>query len=181
MSHTVEKKRKDFEEILIEAVKEQFQREYLESDFYKYEVELQNIKFVTIMSDQELELSAKLTLDLLAELKKMNDKGFNAVKLNEIVLAAREKHENNDVMRVWKISRDICALGTIPGIIEQLHEVRRVGGAYARLISDPLLMNAVYVICEKLIDHFDNDALCRQAAFFLLRAIMKMHSDESHD
>lgn len=63
-------------------------------------------------------------------------------------------------------------------IICEIDVVRRVGGAYAMLISNSGLKSAIYVVYEVLVDKFDDENLYRQSAYFMLRAIMRMHSEE---
>ena len=54
------KYRKEIEESLKTTIIENFQKEVVEEGFYKYEVQLQSIKFVTYMSHEELEKSIEL-------------------------------------------------------------------------------------------------------------------------
>ena len=54
--------RKEIEESLKTTIIENFQKEMVEEGFYKYEVQLQSIKFVTYMSHEELEKSKAETL-----------------------------------------------------------------------------------------------------------------------
>jgi len=52
--------REEIEEIIKTTIIENFQKEKTEEDFYKYEVQLQSIKFVTYMLNEELEKSIEL-------------------------------------------------------------------------------------------------------------------------
>ena len=52
--------REEIEEIIKTTIIENFQKEKTEEDFYKYEVQLQSIKFVTYMLNEELVKSIEL-------------------------------------------------------------------------------------------------------------------------
>ena len=65
-----ETKRNEIQNELFNTVVDCFRKEKLEDGFYKYEVPLQEIRFVTAMTDEELKDSARLTIDLMEELKK---------------------------------------------------------------------------------------------------------------
>ena len=66
-----ETKRNEIQNELFNTVVDCFRKEKLEDGFYKYEVPLQEIRFVTAMTDEELKDSAQLTIDLMEELKKV--------------------------------------------------------------------------------------------------------------
>lgn len=57
-------------------------------------------------------------------------------------------------------------------------EVQRVAGAWAALIAGPTVMSAIDIVYETEVDEFDNEELYTQGAYFILRAIMKMHGTE---
>lgn len=63
-------------------------------------------------------------------------------------------------------------------LIAQIDTTRRVGGAYAILISNPGLIGAICAVYEQLVDRFDDDEMYDLSGYFLLRAIMKMNSNE---
>lgn len=107
--------RSELEKNLQTAIVEQCRKEALEEHFYKYEVQLQNIRFVTYMSDEELESSVKMTIALLEEMKVINNDGMEEQEFRKRVTEIEEANE---------------------------------------------------------------DELYCQSAFFLLRAIMRMHSEE---
>ncbi len=168
--------RKEIEGTLKFTIIENFQKEMVEEDFYKYEVQLQMIKFVTYMSNEELEKSIELAIDLIEEMKSVNNAGLNKQMLEEKILSIEEEHQK-DVIRQLAIWNEICS-ERMNEIIEKIDVVRRVGGAYAMLISNPCLKSAIYAVYDKLVDSFDDETLYCQSAYFLVRAIMHMHSDE---
>ena len=171
--------RNELENDLQIAIVEQCQKEEMEEHFYKYEVQLQNIRFITYMSDEELELSIKMTIDLLEEMKEINNEGLCEQELRKRVADIEENNEDKLMrdLHTWNI---LCS-EKITDLIKKLDVVRRVGGAYAMLISNPCLKSGIYVVYERLVDNFNDVELYCQSAFFLLRVIMRMHSEDVKD
>lgn len=171
--------RKEIEEVLKTTIIENFRKEMVEEDFYKYEVQLQSIKFVTYMSNEELEKSIELTIDLLEELKNLNNAGMNAQMLKEKITNIETQYQD-EFMQQLAIWNEIFN-EKIHEIIGKIDVIRRVGGAYAMLISNPCFKSAIYAVFERLVDNFDDEKLYSQSAYFLVRAVMRMHSDETQD
>ena len=169
-------KRMEMEQELYNAVLTEFRREEVQTNIYKYEVVIQDLNFVTCMTDEEVRLSAGYTIDLLEELKVINNNGIDRQTLEQLVKEMEEK-EQNEVLQtigIWnKISTNRMA-----ELFAKIDILRRVGGAWAMLIANPGLIRAVYVVFEQLVDQFENEELYLFSGYFLLRAIMKMHSDE---
>lgn len=170
------KLRSEIENSLQMAIVEQCRKEAMEEHFYKYEVQLQNLRFITYMSDEELERSIKLTIDLLEEMRVINNDGMDEKEFRKKVTDIDDNCEDEFMRQLYMW--DILCSQEIIKIISELDMVRRVGGAYAMLISNPGLKSAIYVVYEVLVDHFDDETLYCQSAFFMLRAIMRMHSEE---
>lgn len=168
--------RSRIENSLQTAIVEQCRKEVMEEYFYKYEVQLQNIRFITYMSDAELERSIKLTIDLLEEMRVINNGGMDEKEFRKKVADIEKNCEDEFMQQLY--TWDILCSQYIAKIISEIDKVRRVGGAYAMLISNPGLKNAIYVVYEVLVDNFDDETLYCQSAFFMLRAIMRMHSEE---
>ena len=80
-----EEKRRCLEKEWYEGVVRDYRKEMVESDFYKYEVIIQNIKFITYMTDDELKMSAGLAVDLLEELKNINNNGISRKEYEQIM------------------------------------------------------------------------------------------------
>lgn len=168
--------RKEMSEDIKNVIIEQFQKEMIEKDFYKYEVQLQSIKFVTYMSYDELEKSIELAIDLLEEMKNVNNNGMNKQMLKEKIDNIEAEHQE-ELIRQFAVWDEICS-ERMNEIIAKIDIVRRVGGAYAMLISNPCLKSAIYAVYDRLVDNFDDENLYAQSVYFLVRAIMRMHSDE---
>lgn len=62
------------------AVRE-FRQEEVEPGYHKYEVVLQIYKFITYMTEEKLKQSAKLTIDLVEEMKKVNNNGMELQRM----------------------------------------------------------------------------------------------------
>lgn len=173
-----EKEHSEIEEILVEAINDKFRKEELSENYFKYIVELQSNKFVTEMSVDEVEESAKLTVDILEELKNINNSGINRAELEKIEKEKERKDDDGgDVMQVLEIWNRIST-EHLASLMHELDRVRRVGGAWAMLIANPCLISAIYAVYDRLVDSFDDENLYLQSAYFLMRAVMKMHSDE---
>lgn len=168
--------RKQIEMEFYTSIIRDFRRDEVEENFYKYEVILQDIKFITYMSDEELRLSAGLAIDLLEELKRINNSGINRQVFEQIVKEKEEEKESDvlQVIGIWnRISTEKMA-----ELFAKIDKVTRVGGAWAMLIANPGLISAICAVYERLVDQFDNEELYELGGYFLLRAIMKMHSSE---
>ena len=161
----------EIEEVLIKAVNDQFRKEKISENYFKYEVVLQGNKFITAMSVDEVAESAKLTVDILEELKNINNSGINRDELKRI-----EKQEDR-----YETDGDNVKTEQLLELISKLDRVRRVGGAWAMLIANPCLISAIYAVYDRIIDSFDNDDLYMQSVFFLMRAVMQMNSDECEE
>lgn len=168
--------RAELENILKSTIVEQFRQDAIEESFYKYEVQLQDLRFITNMSDEELERSIKLTIDLLEEMKAINNSGMDGTVFRKKVTEIEEQYED-ELMRQLHIWNLLCPKEVVK-VISEIDMVRRVGGAYAMLISNPGLKSAIYSVYEVLVDNFDDENLYCQSAYFILRAIMRMHSEE---
>ena len=176
------KERKEVEEILFEAVKDHFQVETLPDGYFKYEAELQNMKFVTCMSDDEMKKCIVFTVDILEEMKTIsNNNGINRQYLNDLKQKITSKHKFTepgfDSIIVWnEIESD-----KIKEIIVELNQLRRVGGAYALMLANPVFKSTLYSVYCRLLDCVNDDDIYLKCGYFLLRAIMKMNSTSIDD
>ncbi len=170
----------EIEDILVKAIDE-FCNEEIVENFFKYVVELQDNKFITVMSADEIKESARLTVEILEELKNINNSGVHRAELERI---EKEKDENEPeggkVMQLLGIWNSIKT-DRMSELIGELDQVRRVGGAWAMLIANPCLISAIYAVYDRIVDSFDDEDLYLHSAYFLMRAVMKMHSYEYSD
>lgn len=173
-----EENRKELEQFLYENTQKECNLKKIKEDYFQYEVTLQSVHFFTCMTNQELRESARLTVDLLEEMKQINASGMTREKLQQIEAEVeQEGHTPGDVMYIMEIWTHLKT-ERLQNLIAETDEVRRVGGAWAMFISNPAFISAIYAVYEKLVDQFADEELYYMSAWFLLRAIMRMHSDE---
>ena len=108
--------------------------------------------------------------------KNLNNGGMNAQMLQEKITNIETQYED-ELMRHIALWNEIFT-ERIHKIIGKINVIRRVGGAYAMLISNPCFKSAIYAVYERLVDNFDDEELYCQSAYFLVRAVMRMHSNE---
>lgn len=175
-----EEKKKEFAEALCKLAVENCRREKIGDHFYRYDVKIQNIKFVASLTDDELKESASLALDALEELKSINNGGIDGEAFVKWEQEAAEKYKDTDgkeFMEMLYVANKLMSK-RISEIIIELERVRRVGGAYAAFISSPTIRNGIYTVFDRLVDQFDDDDLYFQSGYFLLRVIMHMNCTE---
>lgn len=176
--------REAVEEAVVIAVKEQFQKEKVEDEYYQYDVILQNIQFRTYMSHEELEQAATYAVDILEEMKSINNKGVNRIKFEEIKENADKKINSKDgkLGPIWQDIEVMHQIRTknLDRLVAEIAEFRRVGGAYWLLMSQPCFLQALYAVYDVIVDRFDEVEESNwydRSAFFLMRAIMRVRSE----
>lgn len=179
------KERKQIEEEMVAAIKEQFQKDKVEGEYYQYEVFLQNIHFRTYMSHKELAQAASYTVDIMEEMKKINNNGVNRTKFEEIKQNADKniKSKDGELRTLWHAIEVVNQMSTekLNGLVAEIAEFRRVGGAYWMLMSKPYFQQTLYAIYEVIVDRFDETEERNwydTSAMFLMRAIMRVRSEE---
>ena len=170
------KDRKELEEKYYTTVVGAFRKDEIEKDFHKYVVNLQDYKFITYMTDVELRLSIKLSVDLIEELKVINNNGLDKEAFEEVVSKIKMTEEE-EIMAILGVYYEI-ATERMKEIVSEIDRVRRVGGAWAMLVANPGLKNTMYAVYEKIVDRFDDIEFYAHGGFFLLKAIMNMHGDK---
>ncbi len=179
------KERKQIEEGMVAAIKEQFQKDKVEGEYYQYEVFLQNIHFRTYMSHKELAQTASYTVDIMEEMKEINNSGVNRTKFEEIKQNADKniKSKDGELRTLWHAIEVVNQMSTekLNGLVAEIAEFRRVGGAYWMLMSKPYFQQTLYAIYEVIVDRFDETEERNwydTSAMFLMRAIMRVRSEE---
>lgn len=171
------KEREDVEEILCMAIEEHHRRDKIEDNFYKYDVTLQNIKFITTMTDEEVKESARLVVDVLEELKSINNGGIDKEALMKLEDEASEKYSEKRVIAMLDAVKRF-ETEKLSKIISEIGKVRRVGGAWEMLVAAPGLRNGICVVFNRIVDQFDDEDIYLQCGYFLLRAVMHMNCTE---
>ena len=143
-----------------------------------YEVYARNLHFVCCYTDDEIEQIAELCLDLLEELRRINEDGYTKAEMEKAEeQAEKEKIDILDPIRIYntfktpKTEDIICMLGVIT----------RVGGAYYMLLSRPGFIGGIYSVFKAIIDKSDDAELYFTALYMLIRVAMHMHCNEIDD
>ena len=89
-------------------------------------------------------------------------------------LGKEHRGEPFETLNIW----NAIVTEQLKELLNRACEVQRVAGAWAALIAGPTVMSAIDIVYETEVDEFDNEELYTQGAYFILRAIMKMHGTE---
>lgn len=177
--------REEVEELLVCAVTKQFEKEKIEDEYYQYDVVFQDIHFRTYMTHEELKKAAAYTVDVLEEFKRINNNGVNSERLEEISEDADRKVgcDGSELKQVEYALEVMRQIGTenLEKIVKEIAEFRRVDGAYWMIMSQPAFRQALFAVYEVIVDRFDEKEernWYHISAFFLIRAIMRVHSEE---
>lgn len=180
--------REEVEELLVCAIMEQFEKEKVEEEYYQYDVVFQDIHFRTYMTHEELQKAAAYTVDILEEFKVINNTGVNRKKLEKISENANQKVgcEGSELKSVWHAIEVMRQIGTenLEKIVREIAEFRRVGGAYWMIMSQPTFRQALFAVYEVIVDRFEEKEernWYHISAFFLIRAIMRVRSEEMNE
>lgn len=93
--------REKLERRLYKTIVEEFRREKIKDGYYKYIVSLQEFKFITDITDNELKESISIAVDTMEELKKINNNdGMNKKKLKEIQ-DKEHRGEPFETLNIW--------------------------------------------------------------------------------
>lgn len=175
--------RKIIEEGIVAAIIEQFQKDEIEDEYYRYDVFLQNIRFRTQMSHKQLARAAAYTVDIMEELKNINNNGVNRNKLEEIKKSAENNINSKygELRTLWQELEALRQISTkkLDELVEEIAEFRKVGGAYWMIMSKPFFLQALYAVYEVIVDRFDDTEERNwydTSAMFLMRAIMRVRS-----
>lgn len=170
----ISKKAKEkLEKIIYKTIVEEFRTEKIKESYYQYSIKLQDTIFVTDMTDDELKESINIACDVMEELKKINNEGIDKKKLKEI----QDKEYTDELFETLDIWNAI-ATEHLKELLNRADVVQRVGGAWAAIIVNPVVISAITIVYEIQVDKFDDEELYAQGAYFVTRAIMKMHGIE---
>lgn len=159
--------------VFFEKIVNDFQIDNSDAEMKKYKVQLQHITFETYMSDDELRKSIAFAIDIIEELKMINKNGMTKEKF-EII--CNEKDER--ILSLLNIVKKHLCSQTINEIKDELYKIRRVGGAYAMLLSGPFLDQAIYSVYVHAVDNWEDENIYGSCIYFMIRAIMHMNCDE---
>lgn len=178
--------RQELEAKLYKDMVEDYRQDNVRDDYYEFIFPLQKNTYKTVMSDSELKEAIVCAIDLLEEMKKLNNEGLTKEVFEEKIRKIDEgiKSEDKDFTEIYSrmLYSKIISNDRIIEIKSKIAQVCRVGGAYWMLMSLPVLNDSLYVIYEVVVDSFDGyieeTPLYEVCAFMLLRCIMSLHSQE---
>ena len=172
--------RNQMEDLLVEKMKKDFITKDLGRNLNRYTVCLQGVTFVAELYDDEMEKIAVITIEILEELKKMNNEGFDGVyaqRLREKVLEKHAKLQDIWVVPFW----NEFATDRLKELVMEADVTCRVEGSYALLVSNPVLTSVICSVYFRLADHFDDLEIYLHSAYFLMRGIMKIGGEEVNE
>lgn len=173
--------RERLEKLLYKSTIDEYRKTKISDEYYLYEVILQKRKFITDMTDQELKDTVHLAIDLMEELKDINNNGLNEEKFEEnlkkVGADSGKGWELMQVLNIWQI----FATEQIQKIIVEVDKAQRVGGAWAMLIANSQLKSAILSVYKIIVDNFDDSKLYYHSTDFLIRAMMNMHGQSCNE
>ncbi|MCR4933573.1 MAG: hypothetical protein K6A29_05190 [Lachnospiraceae bacterium] len=167
----------DGEMIRNEAVRRLHSNEppYVVKEGDKYDVHANNLHFTCCYSNEEIEKMADLCLELLEELRRINEAGYTGADLLKAEESAKgDKASIFEFFSVYKTFKT----DKIEELIDKLATTTRVGGAYYMILARPSFVSGILSVFGAVIDNFRDASLYFSALFMLIRLAMHMHCDE---
>lgn len=161
---------------LVEEIAE-FRKEQIAESCYKYDVKIKDVNFATEMTDNDIMESARLSVEIMEELKRINYEGLGRKALDDIVEESKSLSDGDDAMLALIVYKKICT-ERLEELIEELDKMRHVDGIQAMMFSNPALYSAIYSVYDMTVDKFDDEKLYFLGAYFIMRAVMHMNSRE---
>lgn len=145
-----------------------------EGELNTYKVKLQRLTFVCGYTEDEMQNMTDVCIDILELLKKHNNEGLTKDKLRAI---QEECSGDDSFISRLKYNSKVCT-SDIENQISRLCKITRVGGAYAMILSIPVMKDSIVVVFEVAVDKWDDEEMYQEALYFLVRSAMHMHCDE---
>lgn len=169
--------REQLEKLLYESIIEEYRKTKISDCYYQYKVILQKRKFLTDMTNQEMKDTVRLAIDVMEELKEINNNGLSKEKfenhLKKVGADSGKGWELMQVLNIWQF----LATEQMKKIIAEVDKAQRVGGAWAMLLANPELESAILSVYKIIVDNFDDLKLYYHSTDFLIRAMMNMHGE----
>ena len=173
--------RQELEDAFLKKIKTDFPPEEVDDGYSVYEVKIQKIKFRTFMNDEELSRSIGYAIDIIEELKSINNNGLNETRLRELEEIHKSSFKDDKELSYMLLPISVYnefSTQELELILHKIANMRKVGGAYWMLLCRPGLISAIYSVYDRIIDNFDDEDIYIQSIYFLFRAIMKVRSEE---
>lgn len=145
-----------------------------EGELNTYKVKLQRLTFVCWYTDDEIQKMTDVCIDIVELLKKHNNEGLTRDKLRAI---QEECSGEDSFISRLKYNNKICT-SDIEDQIARLCKITRVGGAYAMILSIPVIKDSIVALFEVAVDKWDDEEMYAEALYFLVRSAMHMHCEE---
>ena len=171
--------RAEIEEVLYnKLLKDSWEeRKETNGDYLVCYCKMQDIEFITEITTDELKTLVKLTIDMLEELKNMNNKWLNKEKFDAL-LERCVKDKDEDIIGFIQLWNEAFCTEEIKHIVSEIDKTRKVGGAYAAIIAHPQLIHTMISVYAVLVDTFNDESLYCRGAYFFLRGAMRIRSRE---
>ncbi len=172
-------RRNKYIEILSRKLNSDFPGEKLENGDAIYDVEVQGTTFTCCYSDDEIKAMIGYSVDILEELRKINDNGFDKESRNKVIKEIGNLFQDDDLNDIFKVSELYNKYKTdrLSKIIdEEIPNTCRVGGAWWIILARPTIINTLDAVYEVMVDKFDDEELFISSCYFVLRVIMHSHS-----
>ena len=138
----------------------------------KYDVTVQNMRFSCRYTDEQMGSIASQCLELIKELKRINDGGYTREDLEEAIAEDEE-----GIFQAVQAYNTFCT-DRMEEIVSRLGEVTGEGGAYYMLMSKPGFIQGIYVVFYASIDRMDDIQTIFDSLYMLIRLAMRMHSED---
>lgn len=143
----------------------------IKKDGDKYDVTIQNIHFSCNYTDEQMGSIASLCLELIKELKQINEGGYTREKLEEAI--AEDEEGIIQAVHAYNSFRT----DRVEEIVSQLGDITRVDGAYYMLVSRPGFIQGIYVVFDAAIDGMEDEQTIFDALYMLIRLAMRMNGE----
>ena len=153
------------------------ENDYVVKDGEMYDVHAFSLHFRCCFSDEEMDQIASLCLELMEELRSINDSGYSREDLERAKEEVKESVDTESIFWYLNVCKRFMT-EKADKIVRKIGVTARVGGAYYYFISRPTFMQAVYYIFDGTIDNFTDVNDYFTAFFMLILMAMHMHSDE---
>ncbi len=168
--------RKEIESEYYSTMLEMFRVEKMDDGYHKYQFGHEEDIYIRYVTNNELREAIKLAIDMLEEMKIINNSGVNRTELNRILEKEKAREENEYLHRLYAFER--IKTDRLKNIIKEIDKVARVAGTWALIVGNPSLCYVAYGVYDKLVDDFDNEEWYWKCGFYLVQAIMRMYGNE---
>lgn len=157
-------------------MRELFCVEKIDDGYHKYELGNEEDSYIRYITDDELRGIIKLSVDMLEEMKVINNNSVDRTEFDRIREEEKARDENDYLNRLYAFER--IKTGRMRDVIKEIDKAARVAGAWALIIGNPSLCSVAYGVYDKLVDDFDNEEWYWKCGFYLPQAIMRMYGNE---